>query len=694
MVIEEQAQNIHPSSNPDPRFNPIMMLRQRLDAGSSTPVETRDYLIVKKLSYLCCSKLNAILTDVLDCSVSPISYRVLRHQEKILSMNRIIVCSSILLLIGLVCLCQCNSAPKFKSQFSSLATVNPQQAKQQPTMSNGKPLIAQQQNPIALKMHQHQLASKSSLQVNDMRDMGHPGNLHVSNDELRPMRSNQRQQVSSIDRFDSGEQIRPPSLVQATTLAPVMYSAPNKMTSPQIATTNAYNMQASASQDSYLSPEDREQLLKSQESHYEGKSAINENSQSGTAPAGSIGRSNSIWRTNDLVPQVESSLSKEQIMDYPAAGTTASSKTISSDRDYEYESVETPKHQQKSVVPENRRSSHNHKNHRLYRPDDERDFQANPSDESNSSDDYNSASNNEANDDTYFSRKASNQDQSQIKSKTSHDTSGKTYGHSGEKTGPKPKRYEVDNWSGNTNQGESPGFGPGPNEAYMVDKAESGNKGVALDNDDESGSPGHASEANLFEPNDQDSESDEEHSKIVDRRSMHDKSSDSRSKSSPSVEANSVNSHQMVNDDTDTDPDDVQDSSEEPVPASVPSPQTEFKSSRELLNHKMNNAGPKTAASAITTRSTLEPTLRDQEKSVLLSHGSLVARSPPLVVSASALLPTNKPHLTKNNQQQHHRQPIVNNVPVNLFNTLNKQQVNVPYNPQNNPSHIGKYFIN
>lgn len=79
----------------------------------------------------------------------------------------------------------------------------------------------------------------------------------------------------SIDRFDSGEQIRAPLLRAPTTLAPLRSVATDNKED------NNNSLLTATSQDtsSYMSPEERKELMLNQENHYEGKDQQQANDQ-------------------------------------------------------------------------------------------------------------------------------------------------------------------------------------------------------------------------------------------------------------------------------------------------------------------------------------------------------------------------------------------------------------------------------
>lgn len=455
----------------------------------------------------------------------------------------------------------------------------------------------------------------------------------------------------SIDRFDSGEQIRPPLLRQPTTVPPLSRA--------QVSVDKAFNLQEAASQDTYLSPEDREQMMRSQESHYEGRNADQQQpgydsspGESGELrPAHSYGQATNARQMNrngNLQPEASSAEAKSNDND---------------DSDYEDDSASEADRKAASLVPENRRtmtaSSANHNQQSKFRGAPV----ANLDEDTN--DDYGSA-----NDDAYFSRK-SNPETNQLKQAASYSQQnrGPFEGH-GAHSGSHNGR--------SNSQGDSQGFGPGPNEAYMADKAESDGSGV--DSED----PNDGSES---------SQIGDYEAKLAERRAMmngepNSFSTNLRSHRGQPSASRAGDSGLDSESDSDSGADLGDDSGSAYASSSVAAVKSNSNDPRMVNQRMMGDVIPRTSASA--------PAPLAAPRSASATSGR----------SSTTVKPVNAGHAYQRQQQmqapqlasQHYRHPI--SIDRGISNTIahgqygQQNSANAPYNPQNNPSHVGKYFIN
>jgi len=499
---------------------------------------------------------------------------------------------------------------------------------------------------------------------------------------------------NSIDRFDSGEQIRPPLLRQPTTLPPLPKAQ-------QASINNGFNLQAAASQDSYLSPEDREQLLRSQESHYEGKNVDQANGLSPSASERDRYERPDSWNglvdsgSNEPIAPPPKSANLESHQLRPEA-SASNANNDADDTDDEDENVE-PEQKRANLVPERRRMAANQAasfNRHYSRPA----VDAGPSlsEEGDSNDDYGSA-----NDDAYFSRK-SNQDRAPLNLAASHNQQNRNMHSSYANAAHAGYNMNAGHPNGDGSRGEEQqGFGPGPNEAYMVERAESGNKHRTEPDDDalyptaavgSGGGGGGGSDADAPSANDEDDR--------FDRRSMNEPSPSSNNNlpyASPIKYTKSSN--QMVGSgpemgDPDSDPEDGGEGAEESGPSYAANSNAiaELKSraAPSTINQRLSNVIPKTAASAPAPSSALSPLALQASRPTSLGAPTLVqAQRTPRPGQA-----VNQRHQQALGASQQGR-PMDRATGIGGANAHSQpRSANAPYNPQDNPSHAGKYFIN
>lgn len=596
-------------------------------------------------------------------------------------------------LFGILCLCVCNRASLLVSAQYSNYALGP----------NGNNHHHHNNGRSAQHLMNRQAGTSQPAAVAQQADIGSTNHRDVSPDAHSLEQNDERRwaKKSSIDRYDSGEQIRPPLLRQPTTLAPL------KSTAQQASVNNQHNLQEAASQDSYLSPDDREQLLKSQDSHYEGKNVDPSSSASYDGFQNDRGdgyeKAPNRW-SQPLQDAPEPPISAKQAsLEYqssrpePLTASRAINQGDNDDGDYEEDSIEPVKKSKSNMVPEMRRGvaspSYNHKRPSLASQAAAKlaANEAAANEEGDPNDDYGGGS-----DDSHFSRKSHQQDRVPgLNLAASHnqqlnrglDSGGGGYAPEGPQRG-----------GGNSEQGpqdEAHGFGPGPNEAYMAEKAEVGKD---QDGDESLYAPAEGS------PGESNGLSEEAGEGAFDRRSMNpystNKASSSSYGSSPMNYGQPVRAQANLidNGEPEGDPEDGNDASEESGSSFAPSLKTEVKSravphnaptDRNYNNNNNNNLSPKTSASALAPQS------------ATYSHPSS-----PIITVPSPMLAGSKPPLPAVNPQPFYRQQVHNgnrqaqnqlvnnNAPASQPANYQRASLNAPYNPQNNPSHAGKYFIN
>lgn len=628
-----------------------------------------------------------------------------RHQtlknEKIFSITTYVA-----LFITLIafCLCVCNKASLLVSaQYSNFALTpnsndhhhhqhhsnrrSAQQSINRQSVSADRP-VAYPQRPV------------DSLN----RDLQAGANVDQV-DERRWLKKN------SIDRYDSGEQIRPPLLKQPTTLPPLR-SAPL-----QASVNNQNNLQEAASQESYLTPGEREQLSKNQDSHYEGKNLDPASSPSydgfSSDRDGYDSPQSGRW-SQPLPDAPEPPISEKQgSLEYqpsrpePSTATSGSSAE-NDDGDYEEEPSESDKKRKENLVPEMRRrpqgatsgaASHNHQRPSMAQSRaavSEAKYKAAKiaaakeaalNEDGDPNDDYGGGS-----DESHFSRKSQQQDRSPgLNQAASHNQQlnrGPHHGGAGRGGGGGPQADAQRDSSGSDSGPQDEVAGFGPNEAYMVDKAD-----VGKDQDGDESLYG-PSEGPSGDPNGLGANEEAIDSRF-DRRSMNPYQAGASNSGSYGSNPSRMNYGQQQrpvanlidNGDPEGDSEDGNDASDESGSSFAPSVKTEVKSRAApssqpigLTGSNSNNLSPRTSASA------------PAPQSATFSHSSS-----PIVTVPSPMLGGAQPMMSAGNAQPFYRQQVhsANNVATTTQPTLyQRASLDAPYNPQNNPSHAGKYFIN
>lgn len=571
--------------------------------------------------------------------------------------------------------------------------------------------------------HLAAVSQRADHSLSKLNGDGSPSDVHTDqqNDERRWSKK------SSIDRYDSGEQIRPPLLRQPTTLAPL------KITAQQASVNNQHNLEEAASQDSYLSPEDREQFQKSQDSHYEGKSMEAPSSTSydgfNTERDNYDKSSTKRWSQplQDVPEQAITSSNKQNTLQYKSnrpeasAATRAGSNPVDNDDgDYEEESAEPAKRgHSNNMVPELRRgtatgsASYNHQRPSMARSQSAAASRAASAEmaaneESDPNDDYGGGS-----DDSHFSRKSQQQSRSpNLNLAASHNQQlnrGLESGGGGGGSGGYPA--EGSHSGGGTgisesnSQDEGPGFGPGPNEAFLAEEAD-----VGKDQDGDEGlysqGEGSPGESNGIGGGGGGG-GEEAGENGFDRRSMNSYPTKPRASS---YNSNPINYGQPIraqanlfdNGDSEGDTEDGNDAPEESGSTFAPSLKTEVKSravpdslnlaseQRSYNNYNSNNLSPKTSASALTPQSA---TFNHLSSPIITVPSPILSGSKPTTLQAANLQqqPFYRQQVHPNRQTQNQ---LVNNVATATPTSYQRASLNAPYNPQNNPSHAGKYFIN
>lgn len=670
-------------------------------------------------------------------------------------------------LVGILCLCSTNGNTllvdaHYSAVDQQVASEN-QRIKSIPSQTSQPPRLFQQQ-------HQRQ-------QI--------PSGDQVSNGIRQTLGS------SSIDRFDDGEQIRPPLLRQPTTLPPITGGRDfNQQTGGTDSSSDSLQT-ADTAPDTYLSPEDREMFLKSQAEHYEGRgqdyvSPMGRNSNNGAElTAGSDGYespSQGKWDGNGASGEVNpnqmsmsTGSSEQQQNGPPSPGGIEAAEEGDVDED------DMPEREERNLVPESRRTivsghgrQHQHNNNGLsdaasYNHQHQRQFNRPMTDQSQTggggnvasvdadgdpNDDYGGG-----NDDAYFSRKSINNGagggqnggrgggSNQLNLAASYNQQNSRNPMSDRQVhqqaldaGPRGSSggggyNEV---LGSSNE-ESTGFGPGPNEAYMVDRAESG-RGSSMPNEDDRADAGalDPSEGSGYGSGGGGDGGDDEMPKY-DRRSSDD--SNQAIDNLPNANGGNSNGNQNIdqnpNQDPDSDADEPSDSSEESAPSLSSSSPMDFRSLPRVnlpVNRPNNqqqqqvNANqspslpinsilmtPKTSASAPAPQSqSLKPANLSTTSGYVSPLPKVASRVRDAILQSNQIQANQQlPTLTTMRPPQ---VPGTQSAPHGLFsrqqvNPHQAQQLNVwnqhqqhqqqqyratqaPYNPQNNPSHAGKYFIN
>lgn len=600
-----------------------------------------------------------------------------QQNDKIFSItSSALLFITIVTLIGVLGLCICNQATLLVSaQYSNYGQQSQNSNNQQQQQQHSNQQIRSKMGRRGSDSEQPIFEQQPKLATKNFRESVH---LESPNQAVSDER---RSKQSSIDRFDSGEQIRPPLLRQPTTLAPLT----TKSTAQQVSINKAFNLQTAASQDSYLSPEDREQLLKSQESHYEGKTGGSQEQpldvEASASDRDSYENKPNRWSQPDHQNQHDLTDSKlnhlESRSGRPQTAPPGAANSDADDGDYEDEPPE-PEKKRANLVPEIRRptgsASYNHQRQYTNRPAIEA-----ASEESDPSDDYGGA-----NDDVHFSRKSNQADRSHLNPAASHNQQNHNI-QSSYNPNSASSAYETGSRSNNEGpQDEGPGFGPGPNEAYMVDKAESVKPG--LEHDDESSSLG---------PSESDSSGSNDEDNRFDRRSMNypSRSSTNQQHSSQNNYGHQRPTASSVDNGEPEDSEEGPDSSEDSGPALAPSSKTEVKSRLHPVkfNQRLSNVVPKTSASALAPLSAVSP----------LGPPPAYSLPIPAVQTSRRASASGDQHQAPSPIQRQQVRPQIqprfasqSNANINKADNHQSKASSVPYNPQNNPSHAGKYFIN
>lgn len=508
----------------------------------------------------------------------------------------------------------------------------------------------------------------------------------------------------SIDRFDSGEQIRAPLLRPPTTLPPL-----HRQQRQQFSLANQHAMQAAASQDSYLSPEEREQLMKSQESHYEGRtSGVDQQVQQPNSDASGpdrdsggsgVGMANS--NNNSPTLQTEASGSSEN------------------DEDPDYEDGDRgatgPDEQQKraNLVPETRRMAvglapNNHLTRQQHQQAarqlvaDMTNASEEPSDPGN--DDYSSA----GNDDTYFSRKSTGNPRAHAGLSLAA-----SYNQNNRNQAPAEGQhlanmlYESPSRFNRGDHEDSQGFGPGPNEAYMADRADSamgdGGVGGADSGDEEPSGADSDTDSAPSVPFGDDPSADP---RLIERRvSARNENvpeqhyvnpiSSLYNQGQPSGSSESSNPDQSS--DSSGGPDEPSggadsDSGDSFAAGSQAEPRKSHATSAPAYQmNRVNQIVVKTSASAPAPASAPASQNSRQQRKGPAQVGIHLDPIDALKMKQQAADQWLQARLGQNPH-------LTTPAPGKALSSNRQQQpsksTSAPYNPQNNPSHAGKYFIN
>ena len=286
--------------------------------------------------------------------------------------------------------------------------------------------------------------------------------------------------AASIDRFDGtaasasdGEQIRTPLIKAPTTLAPAASG----------------QAQAATQQDSaYMSPEERNELMRSQESHYEGKAG-------GTPVGGSVGQE----QQQLDAPQYQQPQGGGGALQTDASGVPGSGGDDDDDEDYEGASRESPQtlsnSERNSLAPENRRMTSGGGDYRDRQHDDGAELGPAPVPDMASANEDESPQDGYGppNDEAYFSRRKAAVAGS-LNPAASYNRDDRNYGRAGLAAAPRSDRNYRGNDAGPLAAEEGQGFGPGPNEAEQLEAAnandDSGHGDESADLDPESGGGG------------------------------------------------------------------------------------------------------------------------------------------------------------------------------------------------------------
>lgn len=625
-------------------------------------------------------------------------------------------------LLGIFCFCLCNRASLLvNAQYSNFEQ---NQKGSNSNNNNVKPKMTRQQihdsqqhsagysgnqSPSIVTSESTSTStptSRSNSRSNSIPDTQSETQLPAPISASNKAYQHQLQLQNSIDRFDSGEQIRAPSLRKQSTLQ-------KPHTSPQQVSSNkAYNLQTAASQESYLSPDDREQLLKSHENHYEGRNYDQQSPNDAQLPEREQYEKPNRWsqpdssspydlgsaRSNNL----ELHASKFNKNQQPSQGSATNADN--EDSDYEDEPHEGLDQKRANNVPEIRRptgsASYNHAQRQYGRPDSGAAVsnaapEGNGSEDGEPSDDYGGA-----NDEAHFSRMSNQQgERSSLNPSASYNQQSrkaqkKPFSPSNKKGhGGGRNNYNNNNGNNNNNnEGQSEehnSFGPGPNEAYMFDRAESGKP--SADHEEEGMNLGTGGDP----PSDSSSSNDEGNSRF-DRRSQNQYLEGSTSNTLP--QGSPVNydkplrpiANLNTNENNDSDESDENGEINDDSGPAFASSKAESKARMNPINYgpRISNVSPKTSASAPAPLSTLSSS----------SHsGSQPTYSLPISITPasykSSIISSQQPFQRQQAHNQHLPNHQVNNMMTLSSNNQNKA-TKMPYNPQDNPSHAGKYFIN
>lgn len=549
----------------------------------------------------------------------------------------------------------------------------------------------------------------------------------------------------SIDRFDSGEQIRAPLLSAPTTLAPKLAARQQQFS---VDVSDKFNgLDTAATQaDSYMSPEERDQLMKSQESHYEGKQS-QDGPQSG--PEGDRGAEGAPLPVRDVSQQPQMTASNNNNMS-PGLQQEASANNADNDEDPDYEEGEganglneqlrpLPQTQQaptraNSLVPENRRmgaAGNNRMRHQSQAPIVPEISNADESGDSGN-DDYGPA----ANDDAYFSRKSTGggggPSNLNLAASYNHQNNRQHEGQSQRGLAnmlyDSPSRYSNNNNNPDGNE-EAQGFGPGPNEAYLAERAENSGQGIADGGDDDSSGADSDSDA---APTSAASSAaaaaaaanaNEENSNPIGDAHLVDRRMSARANDQQQAYANSMAASYGNNNGNARGQSGNMDALEAPGRDSAgpddasgggdPDSADSYTSSSQSNPSKSHVMTPKSSASAPAPSSAPNPSQFQINRQRQMVRNNEVNLGPSS--SSSPWPPSEALKLKQQAADQWQQERIRHNphllqapIPATLGDSrstksaagLARQQpparlpTQAPYNPQNNPSHAGKYFIN
>lgn len=462
----------------------------------------------------------------------------------------------------------------------------------------------------------------------------------------------------SIDRFDSGGQIRAPLIRQPTTVPPL----PRKANAET-------NLQAEASQESYQ-PEERNQWLQSQENHYQGG-----NSDQQQQPA---------LDSSSSPSQVDNENAGNPMpMGRPQARASSPENSEPDESDYDDEgSADTA-----SIVPEKRRmpaaavaassklSARNQRGN-VQQPSSSVDLEDQGT---NPVDDYEGALNEN---DEHFSRNLAARDRNYLKQAASHNQQHKDRlptnedrndGSSSAYNGPTGFTSRVNQDSAGPIGTDDPTrYGTSPNEAYLADKGESELAGV--DPEEEGSNLNYPIPAGgQFS---QIAANQGPNGDKFNRRAMDDSSDNnddmqhSRPMSTDDVQSLQANQNEGDQADTEGNQSEVGDEAS----GSMDAPSSTGRVSGDRPENWTNR------------RRDPEVGTSDKAPKILAATPSIIGSNTRSVSNSGWV-----PFVKQSSFVQIH--PKLPGEDLQPQPGLEPRSKSVPYNPQNNPSHAGKYFI-